>query len=427
MKHSGDVFKPARAGLFSRIHPQGLGLWAAVLLAGLLPAAVLTNGKAGAIEAPTWDLKALGKPPQVFPATNTAEGVKAFFYEGPTYRGATTRVFCYYGAPATASAGERVPAVVLVHGGGGTAFAEWVRLWTHRGYAAIAMDLCGCVPVGSYGKWQRHEQGGPAGWGGFDQIDLPVTDQWTYHAVADILLAHSLLRAFPEVDARRIGLTGISWGGYLTCIAASVDPRFRCAVPVYGCGYLGDNSAWLNEFERLGPERAARWLQLWDPSAHLPSASPSILWVNGSNDFAYPMDSWQKSYGRTRRPGRLCLKVRMPHGHGGAGENPEEIRVFMDEHLRHGTPMVRITGQGRKGREAWATWKGRPAVSRAELNFTRGRGRWQDRLWETVPAELDRRRSRATAVLPERVTVYYLNLVEDRGCVVSAEHVELAE
>ena len=32
---------------------------------------------------------------------------------------------------------------VLVHGGGGTAFDAWVRLWNDRGYAAIAMDLAG--------------------------------------------------------------------------------------------------------------------------------------------------------------------------------------------------------------------------------------------------------------------------------------------
>ena len=38
--------------------------------------------------------------------------------------------------------------MVLVHGGGGTAFAEWVKAWTSRGYAAIAMDTCGQIPKG---------------------------------------------------------------------------------------------------------------------------------------------------------------------------------------------------------------------------------------------------------------------------------------
>ena len=42
--------------------------------------------------------------------------------------------------------GRNFPGVVLIHGGGGTAFADWVYLWAKRGYAAIAMDLNGSRP-----------------------------------------------------------------------------------------------------------------------------------------------------------------------------------------------------------------------------------------------------------------------------------------
>ena len=160
------------------------------------------------------------------------------FYDGSPWHGKPTRVFAYYGLPKIAP-GAKVPGMVLVHGGGGTAFDVWVRLWNSRGYAAIAMDTCGCVPIGSYGKWQRHDAGGPPGWGGFNQVDEPAEDQWTYHAIADVVLAHSFWRSLPQVDPERIGVTGISWGGYLTCIVSGVDSRFRFAVPVYGCGFLG--------------------------------------------------------------------------------------------------------------------------------------------------------------------------------------------
>lgn len=376
---------------------------------------------------PRFDLVALSRVPAVFPADGfAAEGVRAMFYEGPKFQAKPTRVFAYYGVPPVA-AGAKLPAMVLIHGGGGTAFDRWVRLWNGRGYAAIAMDLCGCVPQGSYGRWQRHDQGGPPGWdASFSQLDWPPEDQWPHQAVSAVLLAHSWLRAQPEVDAERIGVTGISWGGYMTCLVAGVDTRFRFAVPVYGCGFLGDNSAWLSQFAKLGPDGAASWLRWWDPSAYLPRATMPMLWVNGTNDFAYPMDSWQKSYRLPPTPRTLCLRVRMPHGHGAAGENPEEIHACANAFLKQAAPLPRITAQGRDGATVWATFESRVNVVSAELNFTCATGKWQERKWETVPATLDRDQQKVTATLRPDVTVYYLNLVDERNLVVSTEHEELA-
>ena len=172
---------------------------------------------------PVWDLKALGKAPATYPAEGiTAKEVRTLFYEGPKFQGKPTRVFAYYGVPSV-PAGKKVPAMVLVHGGGGTAFDSWVRLWNSRGYAAIAMDLCGCVPVGSYGKWQRHAQGGPPGWGGFDQLDKPFADQWTGQAIADIILAHSLIRDLGKIRIRMFELFRFSVRDF-----SSTDDFRRC-------------------------------------------------------------------------------------------------------------------------------------------------------------------------------------------------------
>ncbi len=376
-------------------------------------------------DAMPWDMDALSKAPKSAPAEGfSEEGVSALFYDGVPCKDAPTRVFAWYGLPKT-EPGRKVPAMVLVHGGGGTAFAAWVRLWNSRGYAAIAMDTCGCVPRGTYGNWERDTQGGPAGWGDFEHVDLPATDQWSYHAVADVVLGHSLIRSFPEVDAERTGITGISWGGYLTCITAGVDNRFKLAVPVYGCGFLGDNSAWLKDFEGMGAEKASKWLQLWDPSVYLPRAAMPMLWVTGTNDFAYPMDSLQKSYRLPKGPRTLAIRPRMPHGHGGAGENPEEIHAFADNILTGGTPLAAITKQGRDGSTAWVEFAAKSPVVKAELHFTKAAGKWQDRLWECAPANLDEKNNRASAALPEGAAVYYINLADGQGLTVSSEHEEL--
>jgi dienelactone hydrolase len=390
----------------------------------LLFTSATTFAATGKPAAVPWNLKALSKVPATCPAPGfETNGVRAIFFDGLPWQGKPTRVFAFVGVPEH-KRGQKVPGMVLVHGGGGTAFANWVKRWNDRGYAAIAMDTCGAVPRGSYGKWQRHEHGGPPGWGGFDQIDEPTEDQWTYHAVADAILAHSLLRSMKDVDASRIGLTGISWGGYLTCIIADVDDRFRFAAPVYGCGFLGDNSAWLKNFEQMGKETAAKWLGLWDPSRYLPRAKMPFLWVTGTNDFAYPFDSLQKSYRQPRAPHTLCIRVRMPHGHGPAGEGPEEIRALADSILRNGKPLARIASQSRKGDQLTVTFESRMPITKAELNFTKDTGVWQKRNWETIPAALDTAKRRAAATIPAGATVFYLNLTDTQGLVVSSEHIE---
>jgi len=372
-----------------------------------------------------WDTATLFQAPKSVPAEGfTEEGVSAVFYDGVPYKGAPTRVFAWYGLP-KAEPGKKVPAMVLVHGGGGTAFAVWVRLWNSRGYAAIAMDTCGCVPRGTYGHWERDAQGGPGGWGDFEHVDEPATDQWSYHAVADVVLGHSLIRSFPEVDAERTGITGISWGGYLTCITSGVDSRFKLAVPVYGCGFLGEDSAWLKDFEKMGAEKSAKWLGLWDPSVYLPRAAMPMLWVTGTNDFAYPMDSLQKSYRLPKGPRTLAIRPRMPHGHGGAGENPEEIHAFADNILNGDTPLARITKQGRDGNTAWVEFSAKTPITAAELHYTKATGKWQDREWVFVPANLDTKAGKASAQIPEGATVYYINLTDEKDHVVSSEHEEL--
>lgn len=425
--------------LAGNLHLHVRTVAAAILFAcALTTPAIRAQETAGQNSGFPFNLRALSQVPEVFPAGDElkADGVKSFFYAGPTFKGKPTRIFAYYGVPPTADENpgadssqvnteKKYPAIVLIHGGGGTAFDRWVKLWNSRGYAA--MDLCGCVPKGSYGKWQRHDQAGPQGWdASFDQIDDPIEDQWTMHAVSAVALAHSLIRSYPEVDAERIGVTGISWGGYLTCIVAGVDQRFQFAAPVYGCGFLGENSAWLPRFATLGPEKAQRWLELWDPSQYLPKARMPMLWVNGTNDFAYPMDSWQRSYRLlpVETPRTLCLRIRMPHGHGPAGENPKEIQVFADSCVNGGRPLVKITAQGFDDGQTWAQFRAEDKLVKAELCFTRDSGKWQERQWLTAPAEVDADSHRVSAQVPEDATVFYLNLFDDRDCVVSTEHVE---
>jgi cephalosporin-C deacetylase-like acetyl esterase len=375
-----------------------------------------------------WDMNRLSAAPAWEPdPTRGDKDMKAVFYEGVPWRGKPTKVFAYYAIPKVKK-GETVPAMVLIHGGGGSAFIPWVRLWLDRGYAAISMDCCGCTNGGAYDDpHERHEQGGPAGWGGFNAVDEPVEDQWTYHAVAAAILGHSLIRSFPQVDAERIGLTGISWGGYTTCVVAGADQRFKFAAPVYGCGFLDTNSAWLETFANMGAEKARKWLRMWDPSMYLPHATMPMLWVTGTNDFAYPMDALQPSYRLPKAERTLAVRVRMPHAHGEAGEAPPEILAMGDHLFRGKAPLARITKQGTRCGRASVEFESEVPVVGAEFNWTSDTTNWMVRNWETAPAALDAKAGKASAKVPPDATGYYINLIDDRGCVVSSEHVEVAK
>ena len=395
----------------------------ASLLFRLTP--ILVASLLGASQVP-WQLAELRQSPQTWEAPNPEAGVNAVWIAGPAHRGKPTRAFAYYGIPAGSG---RSPGMVLIHGGGGTAFAEWVRMWNSRGFAAIAVDTVGTIPAKAEpGKlWNpartRHDFSGPAGWGDFQNIDVPVTDQWTYHAVAVSILAHSFLRAQPGVDRNRIGVTGISWGGYLTSIVVSVDQRFRFGVPVYGCGFLGEDSAWLKDFAKLGSERARKWLTLWDPSSYLSLVRRPMFWINGTNDFAYVMPSWQKSYRLPEGERLLSLQVRMKHSHPD-GARPEEIFAYAEAKLLGGPALITIEKQGESPEEAWAVYAKRAKPVRAELCVTRDNGKWQERNWETMPARINPAARRVIAAIPHDARAYYLNLVDRRGLVVSTEHRE---
>ena len=64
------------------------------------------------------------------------------------------------------------------------------------------------IPTG----WRQHANSGPYRTGIYGDSDKPLKDQWMYHAVADTILAHSLLRSHPRVDSENVGVMGISWG-----------------------------------------------------------------------------------------------------------------------------------------------------------------------------------------------------------------------
>lgn len=403
-----------------------------------------------------WDLKALSKAP-AFEWVDAKGAVRSLLYTGEAYGGKPTRVFAYYANPLTLREAVNespknlaprqevpappYPAVVLIHGGGGTAFREWAERWAKRGYAAIAMDLGGARPIEGKNPHRREnrtrlDDGGP-GQGDaekFGSIDKPVTEQWPYHAVANVIKAHSLVRSFKEVDANRTAVTGISWGGYLTCIVAGVDSRFKAAVPVYGCGFLHENSVWLKRFKAMHPMQRGRWVTLWDPSRYLPAVSMPTLFVNGTNDFAYPLDSYMKSYDavataklpdsgkKTEDLTQLSVTVNMPHSHP-AGWKPVTIELFIDQHLREGKPIPMLAGVSIKDGQVHGSARSRTRLTRTAIHFTTDSTAINKRKWVSKPGVIGPSTKSTTTLQwpapPKDATAWFVTVTDERGAVVS--------
>ncbi len=344
------------------------------------------------------------------------DGVRALFYRGAPYRGRETRVFAFLGLPEAARSAP-VPAMVLIHGGGGTAFSDWVRLWNARGYAALALNTNGATAGGTHGDRPPHQWAGPLGWRGWEHIEETPRDQWVYHAVAAAIAGHSLLRSLAQVDETRIGVTGVSWGGVFSSILAGVDARLALAAPVYGCGFLENMSI----FQNIKPEDkpvSERWIELWDPSLFLGNAALPMLWVNGTNDFAFPLDSHQRSYRMTSGSHNLSIGVGMSHSQE-AGSRAPEIFAFADQILQGGQPLLRAGATVARDGVAAVDLPTNPRVVRAEFLWTRDAGKWSERQWQSQIARMEN--NRVCAPLPNDITACFFNFIDQRGLLTSSE------
>jgi dienelactone hydrolase len=384
-----------------------------------------------------WNLTELKKAPAMKWLSQDGP-VHSLLYTGENFQGHDTDVFAFYASPATLKAANpnaKFPGVVLIHGGGGTAFAEWAWLWAKRGYAAIAMDLSGCRPIdpiydasgasisGQAAKPEsrtRLPNGGPNHGNPekFDSVGGDVSDDWPYHAAASVIRAHSLLRSLSGVIADRTAVTGISWGGYTTCLVASLDDRFQAAVPVYGCGFLFEGeSVQKPSIDKLG-ERREMWIKTYDPSSLLPRCRVPILFVNGTNDIHYPLDSYQKTFDVVPGRKQMRIEVNMRHGHP-PGWAPQEIGLFIDSFCRNGQPLP-VPGEPvtSKGKMELAYTSIVPLKS-AELHYTTDTGPRSERSWHRLSAEITK-----DAVIapqpPSDVNTWFIAVTDERGAMVTS-------
>lgn len=348
-------------------------------------------------------------------AANDADktgNVKAIYFDGLPWKGKPTKVFAWLGMPENREG--KVPGVVLVHGGGGTAFKDWVARWNAHGFAAISIAVEGqtdeTLPKDAQGRrggWKSHYWAGPKRVGIYGDSEQPLEDQWMYHAVADTILANSLLRSLPQVDSEKVGLMGISWGGVITSTVAGIDDRFSFAIPTYGCGRLFDAP---NQYGRsLGSNELYK--QVWDPMVRMDQATMPMLWLSWPGDKHFPLDCQAACYRAASGPQSVTLIPELKHGHGPPWKVPDGYE-FAKSVVQNGKPWCLQTGSTVSDSTCRVKFTSEKPFDKAVLISTTDTGFTGARNWIESPAELSRDENQYSAVakLPAGTTAWFVNM-----------------
>jgi dienelactone hydrolase len=119
--------------------------------------------------------------------------------------------------------------------------------------------------------------------------------------VMDIRRGKAILAARPEVDARHIGITGVSLGGIMTSLAAGVDGSFDRVVPILAGGDLAALVFHTRETRRIREQLVARGIGREQLETMLAPVEPlhfasriapdRCLMINATNDEVIPRNT----------------------------------------------------------------------------------------------------------------------------------------
>ena len=295
------------------------------------------------------------------------------------------------------------PAVLVCHGGGGYAdmVAPQVVGWAKRGYVSICQDqpgICNRLKASSTGPCMEK--------GSAFQIVSKPQDSTLFDGVAAALNGLSLLRSQPDVDKSRVGVTGGSWGGYMTTMVSGLArDRLKAAFSVYGCGYYDVGSAWMLHLSSLGPEPRRIWLDNLDAGRRAKNIKAAYFIMAPANDWYFWPSAVMRTYADIPGAKNICFTpndshaLNQPGGTSGPPQfNRKENRTYMEvlwlEHYLRGKgqPFPRASaaksaaGKGNSIRVEF-TVTGPAPITASTVWYAAGELPWRLKWWAPVPAK----------------------------------------
>ena len=219
------------------------------------------------------------------------------------------------------AAGKPAPLVVEIHGGPATLYG-WSLMWEWQSIAAQGIGVYACNPRGSQGYGQDFCAGNFGDWGSGPMADVM--------GGVDALIADGL------ADPGRLGVTGGSYGGYLTSWIVGHTDRFAAAVT---CRSVNDMTSQMMTGDIAGPQfgnleyGANPWHdpELYyreSPLTYAPNIHTPLLIQHSERDLRTPIGQAEQLFTVLRALKRPVRLMRVP-------EETHEL-------TRSGTPFRRV-------------------------------------------------------------------------------------
>jgi dipeptidyl aminopeptidase/acylaminoacyl peptidase len=207
---------------------------------------------------------------------------------------------------------RRYPFILAIHGGPhgayGHEFSFEFQLWAAKGYVVLASNPRGSTGYGENFLWATW--GG--GWGNLDS--------------EDVLAGVDFARSKYAIDEARMGVTGYSYGGFLTNWIVTHDHRFAAAIS--GAGI----SNWVSDYgtadiprtkesEFYGPpweDEGGSLLQRQSPMNYIANVRTPTLFIHGESDLRVPIEQGEQMYTAFKKLKVDAKFIRYPDSyHGG--------------------------------------------------------------------------------------------------------------
>ena len=217
--------------------------------------------------------------------------------------------------PAGYQTGGDYPMVLKIHGGPhsayGHAFFRTFQILSNAGFFVLYSN-----PRGSTGYGHDFTYATIGGWGEIDSED--------YVAGLDAALA-----AYPDIDPTKIGVSGGSYGGYMTNWLTATTNRFAAAVTSRSIAnweswYGSSDAQRLTDFEFGGPPWEQRDLyHRLSPLSYVENVTAPTLIIHSENDYRTPIgggEQWFMALRSREIPTELIRYPRSSHGLSRNGE-----------------------------------------------------------------------------------------------------------